>query len=96
MYDHERSLVTKMEKLGQPFALVGVNCYDSLKHIRKTVKEENLNWRSFFAGQDPEVRDLYNIQTFPTIIYIDEKGIVRKVSQYAQDNVIDELLAEIE
>ena len=96
MYDHERSLVNEMEKAGKPFALVGVNVGDSLDHIKKAVKEKELNWRSFFAGEDRTIPDSYNVKGYPTVVIIDAEGIVRSAAHEPQDDVIEALLAEME
>lgn len=96
MYDHERSLVNDMEKAGKPFALIGVNVGDELEHIQQAVKDKELNWRSFFAGQDQTIPSAYNIKVYPTVIIIDAEGIVRSAAHEAQDDVIYDLLAEME
>jgi hypothetical protein len=96
MYDHGRSLVNEMKEAGEPFALIGVNVNDELEHIQSVVKEKNLNWRSFFAGEDLTIPTDYNIQAFPTIVIIDAQGIVRSVGHDEhQIDVIHELLAEM-
>ncbi len=95
MYDHERSLVKEMEEAGEPFALVGVNVGDSLETIQKAVKEKDLNWRSFFAGNDQTIPESYNVQGYPTVVIIDSEGIVRSVAHGPQDDMINELLAEM-
>ena len=90
-----------MEQAGEPFALIGVNVGDELEHIQSVVEEKNLNWRSFFAGEDPTIPMDYNIQGFPTIVIIDADGIVRSVSHGQPEDVvhqvyvIHELLAEM-
>ncbi len=97
MYDHERSLVTKMKKAGKPFALVGVNVGDELEVIKAAVEEKSLNWRSFFIGKkDKTVPESYNVMGFPTVVIIDAEGVVRSVAHGLQDDVINELLAEME
>ena len=96
MYDHERSLVNDMKKAGKPFALIGVNVGDSLEHIKNAVEENELNWRSFFAGNDSTIPDSYNVKGYPTVVIIDADGIVRSAAHEAQDDVIHELLAEME
>ena len=93
MYPHERSLVKEMKEAGEPFALIGVNCLDKLEHIQKAVKEKGLNWRSFFAGNDSTIPDLYKVKGYPTVVIIDAEGIVRSVAHGEQDKVIKELLA---
>jgi len=95
MYDHERSLVTKMKQAGEPFALIGANVGDELEKIQQATVEKGLNWRSFFCGDDPKIPSLYNIQQYPTIVIIDAEGIVRGVSHQTNDELIYELLAEM-
>ena len=94
MYDHERSLVKRLKD--KPFALVGVNYGDELEDIQRATKEKNLIWRSFFAGQDTEIIDSYNVQGFPTILILDHKGVVQSVGHGVDDEKIEELLAEME
>ena len=96
MYDHERSLVNEMEKAGKPFALIGVNVGDSLDHIQNAVKEKELNWRSFFAGEDKTIPDDYNVRGYPTVVIIDADGVVRSAAHGAQDDWLEYLLAEME
>jgi len=96
MYDHERSLVTEMEKAGKPFALIGVNVGDELETIKKAVKEKDLNWRSFFAGEDQTIPTAYNVEGYPTVVIIDAEGIVRSVAHGEQDDMINQLLEEME
>ena len=94
MYDHERSLVKKLED--KPFALVGVNYGDELDVVKKAVKEENLTWRSFFAGDSDEIFQDYNIEGFPTVMILDAEGVVQSVGHKPDDATIDRLLAEME
>jgi len=96
MYDHERSLVNEMKKAGKPFALIGVNVNDKLEKIQKATKEKDLNWRSFFCGRDTTIPDSYSIQGYPSIVFIDAKGVVRGVGHGPNDALIDALLAEVQ
>ena len=95
MYDHERSLVSEMDEAGKPFALIGVNFNDELDAIKAAVKEKNLNWRSFFCGTDGTIPESYDVVGFPTVVIIDANGVVRSKAHEPQDDVIDQLLAEI-
>lgn len=75
MYDHERSLVQKMA--GKPFALIGVNTDQDLETIRKTIKEQGINWRSFYDGEYGPIVEHYEIESFPTVFLIDHEGVIR-------------------
>ncbi len=94
MYDHERSLVEELKD--KPFALVGVNYGDELEDIKNAVKEKNLTWRSFFAGDSDEIFSEYNIQGFPTVMILDANGVIQSVGHKSDDDTIHELLAEME
>jgi len=96
MYDHERSLVQEMQ--GKPFALIGVNSDGDRKAIRKIVEEKNLIWRSFYAGRDPAIPDLYNIDGWPTVFIIDAKGVIRyrDLRGDAINHAIKDLLKEMQ
>ena len=94
MYDHERSLVQKLN--GKPFALVGVNYGDELDDIKKATKEKGLIWRSFFAGKNADMFEAYKVEGFPTIIILDDKGVVHYVDHAPNDALIEELLAKME
>jgi hypothetical protein len=94
MYDHERSLVKRLKD--KPFALVGVNFGDELEEIKNATQEKNLIWRSFFAGQDTEIIDSYDVQGFPTIMILDADGVIQSVGHGTDDATIEELLAEME
>ncbi len=95
MYDHERSLVNEMKTAGKPFALIGVNVGDSLEDIKQATAEKNLNWRSFFCGDDKAIPKLYDIKGYPTVIFIDAEGMVRGKSHGPNDALIHQLLDEI-
>lgn len=93
MYGHERALVERLKD--QPFALVGYNFGDELEHIQDAVVENNLTWRSFFGGKDRTVPEKYAVQGFPTIVIIDAEGVIRSVGHRTNDELIEELLAEM-
>ena len=73
MYDHERSLVKELAD--KPFALLGVNTDRTLETFQNAVKDNNLNWRSFYDGKR-EISKSYGIRGFPTIMLIDADGVV--------------------
>ena len=77
MYPHERSLVEEMK--GKPFALIGVNSDADLGLIRKTVKEKNINWRSFWNGPEGPagpIASAWNVKGWPTLYVLDAKGVI--------------------
>ena len=98
MYPHERSLVTKHKD--SPFAIIGVNSDADLDMIRKTVKEENITWRSFWNGEQGTsgpISTAWNVSGWPTIYVLDHEGVIRYkgVRGEAMDEAVDTLLAKV-
>jgi len=99
MYPHERSLVKRLAN--KPFALIGVNSDTDKKKLRKRMQEENITWRSFWAGPEG-TRDMipatWNVRGWPTIYILDHKGVIRFKGPRgeAMDKAVDQLLAEME
>jgi len=99
MYPHERSLVKQLAD--QPFALIGVNSDRNLQQIRETVKEKNLNWRSFWNGEGGTggpISTAWNVTAWPTIYILDADGVIRYKNVRggaAMDRAIATLLAEM-
>ena len=76
MYDHERSLVNKMK--GRPFVLLGVNSDEKKSRAKKAVKENNLNWRSWWNdGTRGKISKQFEIRGWPTIFLIDHNGVIQ-------------------
>ena len=96
MYPHERSLVTSMQ--GRPFALLGVNTDDEVSRAQTAVKENNLNWRSWYDGGGGPIVESYRISSFPTIFLVDHNGVIRFKNLRGQplELAIEMLVAEAE
>jgi hypothetical protein len=77
MYPHERSLVKALAN--KPFVLIGVNSDDDRDEIKKTVKKEEITWRSFWNGGSPmgDISCEWNVMGWPTVYVIDAKGTIR-------------------
>ena len=76
MYPHERSLVKQYEK--RPFVILGVNSDPDRQALKKRVEEENITWRSWFAGSTSGKIPLrWNVTGWPTIYLIDHLGVIR-------------------
>jgi hypothetical protein len=98
MYPHERSLVKQLSD--KPFALIGVNSDRDLEQIRQTVKEKNLNWRSFWNGPEGTggpISAEWNVTGWPTIYILDKDGVIRYKNARgpAMDKALTTLLAEM-
>ena len=102
MYPHERSLVKTLAD--KPFALVGVNSDTDLEALKKTLKEENITWRSFWNGPNGTggpISKEWNVRGWPTLVLIDHKGVIRQKylgspGDKVLDEAIDKLVAEAE
>src|SRR5436190_23026700 len=97
MYEHERSLVKRLEK--SPFALIGVNSDKDREQLKKVLKDENLSWRSFWNGGSTggPISRAWKVTGWPTIYVLDGDGVIRyrNVRGEAMDRAVDALLAEM-
>ncbi len=99
MYPHERSLVKRLAN--KPFALIGVNSDTDKVKLRKRMQEENITWRSFWAGPEGTqgmIPSTWGVTGWPTIYILDDKGVIRFKGPRgeAMDKAVDQLLAEME
>jgi hypothetical protein len=98
MYEHERSLVKRLE--GKPFALIGVNSDTNRQELKLVLKKEKITWRSFWNGGSTggPISRQWQVTSWPSIWVIDAKGVIRyrNVRGPGMDAAVDELLAEME
>ena len=84
---------------GKPFVLLGVNSDKDIEVARKYVKEKDINWRSFWSGEDGTRGPIpvkWNISTWPSSFVIDAKGMIRykNLRGDEMDEAVTKLLAE--
>ena|SRR5260221_7035696 len=98
MYEHERSLVKRLE--GKPFALIGVNSDSNREELKKVLVDEHITWRSFWngGGTSGPISKEWGVSSWPSIWVIDAKGVIRYrgVRGPKMDEAVDALLAELE
>jgi thioredoxin-like negative regulator of GroEL len=100
LFPHERSLVNKYA--GRPFQLVGVNSDPNLVKLGPRLIEERINWRSFWngpLGTSVGIAKQWQIQTWPTVVLIDETGVIRfknMRSEVELEPAIERLVVEAE
>ncbi len=88
MFPHERSLVTKLAK--KPFALLGVNTDgDGIEKFKANMQTHKINWRSWQDGQGGPICKQYQVRSFPTLMLIDHKGVIRHKWVGAPKNLDD-------
>jgi len=83
----------------KPFALIGVNSDGDLDEARASAKKEDINWRSFWNGEDGTggpISVKWSVYSWPTIYLIDAKGVIRykNVRGAELDSAITKLMAE--
>src|SRR5262245_59221957 len=101
MFEHERSLVKRME--GRPFVLIGVNSDQDREETKKKNEKEQITWRSFWNGgsRRGSISTAWNVDAWPTIYVVDAKGVIRRKyvgspGSAVLDEVIDALVDESE
>ena len=100
MFPHERSLVKRLE--GKPFALVGVNSDREKDFVKKENEKEQITWRSFWCGEEGTsgpIPKAWNVRGWPTLYYIDHKGVIRAKNVRDEkeiDDLLDKLVEEAE
>src|SRR5262245_17981125 len=95
MFPHERSLVKRME--GKPFALIGVNSDTDKKFLKAQNEKQEITWRSFWCGPDGTsgpIPSQWNVRAWPTLYYIDRKGVIR-ATNLRNEKEIDEFLDKL-
>ena len=72
-----RSLVKKLQR--RPFALLGINSDKDKEKLRQRIKDETINWRSWWdgGGDHGPIAGLYSIPGWPTMYILDHRGIIR-------------------
>lgn len=102
MYPHERSLVKRLAN--KPFALLGVNSDEDRQQLKTVMEQENITWRSWWNGgsTDGPISTKWQIGSWPTILVLDTKGIIRHIDTGGADvdievieEVVDSLLKEL-
>lgn len=71
---HLRALVERFE--GRPFAVVGVNAFDTEEDYRQGLEDYKVSWISAFQGASPVISELYRVDGYPTYYLIDHEGKV--------------------
>jgi len=102
LYPHERSLVKRLAN--KPFALLGVNSDEDRQQLKTVMEQENITWRSWWNGgsTDGPISTKWQIGSWPTILVLDTKGIIRHIDTGGADvdievieEVVDSLLKEL-
>lgn len=96
MVPDEHKMVKRLDK--KPFVLLGVSVDEDGDELKSVLQEEKITWPCVW-DKDQSLAAQWEVQAFPTLVLIDQKGIVRYqtkgVPNMTQLNKhIDNILAE--
>ncbi len=96
MIPHERELVKKLKD--KPFVLISVSVDDNLTTLKAFLKDNEMPWVHWHEGPSGDIISDWEVESFPTILVIDHKGIIRfkDVRDKKMDEAVEKLLKEME
>jgi len=85
MVPHEREIYERYRN--KPFALLGVNCGDTLETANATVKEMEMAWPSWWDGEQIRgpIETEYNVPHWPSVYVIDAEGTFVAIDVRGED-----------
>src|SRR5437868_865768 len=97
LYEHERSLVRRMQD--RPFTLLGVNCDDEREVAQGVALREGLSWRSWSdpgCGEGP-LCARWHPGHWPALFVLDHRGTIRyrNLPPLFLDQRVEQLLGEL-
>ena len=79
--------------------LLGVNSDEDREELKKTIKKENITWRSWWddGSTDGPIQTTWQVAQRPAIYILDAEGVIRhkNVAEDELENTIDGLLKEL-
>ncbi len=96
MIPHELALANRLRD--RPFALIGISADDSPEVVKEFMKRKEMPWVHWHNGPSGGIIDDWEVQSYPTILVIDHKGIIRfkDVRDEEMDEAVEKLLKEME
>ncbi|TWT91799.1 Thiol-disulfide oxidoreductase ResA [Botrimarina colliarenosi] len=94
MIPHQREMVERYRD--KPFALVSVSCDAERETLESFLETTEMPWDHWWVGTDSELQESLNIRSFPTILVLDPKGVIRfkNIKGEELDEAIESLLEE--
>ena len=95
MIPHEREMVAKLK--GKPFTLVSISADEDKKELNEFLEKEKMPWTHWWSGDGGVVED-WDIEQFPTIFVLDDKGVIRfkEIRGKELEEAVEKLLKEME
>ncbi len=98
MYPHEQEITKTLAE--KPFVLLGVNSDGDKDTAIEAVRSESLSWRHFWNGKTGTrgpISSAWNVEGWPTVYLIDEKGVIRYKEVLGEDidRGLEVLMAEM-
>ena len=66
---------------GRPFAILGINNFDSHDKLKEAIVRGEITWPCWWDGDKPlapgPITTSWNIRGYPTFIVIDHRGVIR-------------------
>jgi RNA polymerase sigma factor (sigma-70 family) len=90
MYPEERRLVERFKD--EPFVLLSVNSDEDRATLRKSIDEGEITWRCWWDGRLGPITRRWNIEGFPTVYIIDDKGLIRYRTLTDLESAVETLL----
>jgi hypothetical protein len=84
---------------GRPFVLLGVNSDKEKSTAQDAVKDNNLNWRSWWdKSTQGDISSSFQIRGWPTIFLIDHEGVIQAKNLRGSqlDTAIEQLVSRAE
>jgi len=76
--------------------MVGVNLDRTALKGLDCQLENDINWPSFYDGTSMNIHDGYGISAIPTIFVIDHEGKVQWIGHQFNDELVDDLIAQVD
>lgn len=96
LYPKHRELIEKYKE--RPFALVGVSGDESKLAVEQAIARGDITWRCFFGGgPDNTIVKQWHVDSWPTIVIIDHKGVIRlRQAVKGYERLVERLVAAAE
>ena len=96
LYPANRELVKKFKE--DPFQLISVMGDRKPETVAEAVEAGDINWLTTWDGDDGPIASKWNINSWPTLIVVDHKGVIRAKESVAKEReaLIENLIKEAE